>query len=735
MDPIESALYEFDCYQLDVNEGMLLRNGEPVNLQWKAFETLCVLVRSEGRLVSREELIETIWPDSFVEENNLSQQIRALRKLLGNGEEGVQFIETVPRRGYRFLPPVKIPSELPAGENGGTVQTGIEQPNEPANIFSGPTIKAESRAAEPAPVPVRRSFSRKALVITVFCLSIVSALGFISWRNRPRAVSDKIWNNTGAAAQTLFASAVVEQISGADDGVISPDGKRLIYTTEVAGKESMWLQQVASGRAIQIAGPQDGGYGKLLFSSDSEFVYYSTGTEKGFEVYRISMLGGDPEKLVDGIGAQFALSPENTRIAAITRDPEKKLCNLVVFDLAQKTSVPISSQSFSRCFGALAWSPNGRFIAASLGISESGASDNELVEISVDGQEMRSLTSERWAIIRDIVWRADRRSVLLAGRKKYTDFVQVWRVWRSTGEATQMSNDTSNYSTISLTDNGGTLVAKKTDIKSDLYVAPADMPDRGTALVHAFGRIAWLPDGRIVRSPYKQDELWTINPDGSGQVQIGSNYEGSVAVSPDGRHIYSVSAESGSFHIWRMGRDGSNRIQLTKTKESEQYPVVSPDNRWVYFDSISSEGTSIKRMPVSGGASHTVQGVGASRPSLSPDGQLLAFIQKNENGVGPYGIGLSFADGRNTSRIDPAGNIMGSRIEWAEDSTAIYYAAEERDSTVNIWRHPLNGEPPVKITNFSNDRIFDFLFSPDRSRIAYVRGNWTHNVVKMDFVD
>src|SRR5687767_14767202 len=104
----ERSIYEFHNFQLDIGKGKLLRDSNPVSMQWKTFELLCTLVKSNGNLLTRDELMDKLWADTFVEENNLSQHIRLLRKVLGEGENGHTFIETIPRRGYRFLPEVRI---------------------------------------------------------------------------------------------------------------------------------------------------------------------------------------------------------------------------------------------------------------------------------------------------------------------------------------------------------------------------------------------------------------------------------------------------------------------------------------------------------------------------------------------------------------------------------------------------------------------------------------------------
>jgi|GEM_PF-273186 len=111
----EKELYEFSRFRLDVGERLLLRDGKRVSLPDKAFDTLCVLVRHGGELVSKDELINKVWTDSIVEENNLDQKISMLRQALGGrGKTKEKFIETVRGHGFRFLPEVRyIAAENP----------------------------------------------------------------------------------------------------------------------------------------------------------------------------------------------------------------------------------------------------------------------------------------------------------------------------------------------------------------------------------------------------------------------------------------------------------------------------------------------------------------------------------------------------------------------------------------------------------------------------------------------
>jgi len=102
-------LFEFGAFTLDMAERLLLRDGQRVALTPKVFETLVVLVEHRGRLVEKDKLMKLVWPHTYVEEANLTNNISTLRKALGEGG-GATYIETIPRIGYRFKAPVR---ELP----------------------------------------------------------------------------------------------------------------------------------------------------------------------------------------------------------------------------------------------------------------------------------------------------------------------------------------------------------------------------------------------------------------------------------------------------------------------------------------------------------------------------------------------------------------------------------------------------------------------------------------------
>jgi pimeloyl-ACP methyl ester carboxylesterase/DNA-binding winged helix-turn-helix (wHTH) protein len=103
-----NKIYSFGKFRLDENERLLFDGKETISLTPKAFDTLVLLVKNGGRVLSKEKIMQTVWEDSFVEENNLAQNISSLRKVLCEAKDGIKYIETVSKHGYRFIVPVEI---------------------------------------------------------------------------------------------------------------------------------------------------------------------------------------------------------------------------------------------------------------------------------------------------------------------------------------------------------------------------------------------------------------------------------------------------------------------------------------------------------------------------------------------------------------------------------------------------------------------------------------------------
>src|SRR5512132_3816665 len=169
-----SEFYEFGSFRLKSGERVLLRGEDLVSLTPKAFDILLTLLENDGRIVPKDDLMKRVWPNTFVEEGNLTQNVSLLRKALGESANGPQFIETVPRRGYRFVAPVNR-----GGENGqdNLIESAARLPTQL------PTNAQQTQAST-----ARRLRRLPAVALTLaIVLVAVAGIAYLSARNKAGA--------------------------------------------------------------------------------------------------------------------------------------------------------------------------------------------------------------------------------------------------------------------------------------------------------------------------------------------------------------------------------------------------------------------------------------------------------------------------------------------------------------------------------------------------------------------
>ncbi len=143
------SLFEFGAFRLEPAEHRLTRDNQQVSLPPKTFELLVYLVENHGRLVTKDQIMRAVWPGSFVEDANLTVSISALRKILGKDDSDLQYIETVPKRGYRFTVPVtevKSPESIPTqrGEEASSL-AGISRFEPQGPLLVSPSVRRVNR--------------------------------------------------------------------------------------------------------------------------------------------------------------------------------------------------------------------------------------------------------------------------------------------------------------------------------------------------------------------------------------------------------------------------------------------------------------------------------------------------------------------------------------------------------------------------------------------------------------
>src|ERR1017187_3255909 len=273
-------VYEFGPFHMDPDKQILLRGNDPVPVTPKAFETLLVLVRRSREVVTKEELLKEVWPDSFVEESNLSQNIFLLRKALGDTAENRQYIVTLPGRGYRFVAPVRTVTDQ--GE------ALVAQARTRTQIVIEENESERDQALKALPIPQKPGAGLKFL-LSMTALAVLLALGaFLLIRNRrlTQITHDKEWEQL-----TFFTDSAVYP-------ALSPDGRMLAFirgSDSFMGRGQISVKLLPSGEPVQLT-KDDAEKLAPSFSPDGSRIVYSI--IEPWDTWEVSALGGDPHLLL-----------------------------------------------------------------------------------------------------------------------------------------------------------------------------------------------------------------------------------------------------------------------------------------------------------------------------------------------------------------------------------------------------------------------------------------------------
>jgi Tol biopolymer transport system component/DNA-binding winged helix-turn-helix (wHTH) protein len=703
----EKHLYRFGIFNLCADENVLRRESEVVPLTPKMFDLLLVLVKNSGRVLEKDFLLKAVWPDSFVEEGNISFNIRQLRKALGDDAQAPTYIETVPRRGYRFVADVKEVLPEPESENG----------DNPADVEA---VQTKAQQLKKYVVP--------SVAVSVL---LVGAIVIGSWFIR---------SNNFDSAPVLSAPFASEKLSTTGTvygAAISPDGKTVVYSNRNAGKQSVWLRQLESNNNIEIIPPSEEDYYEFTFAPDGNSIYFSRairGIENHIDIYRVSIFGGIPEKIVDGTEGSISVSPDGNKLSfvrCLRRDDE--WCSLWLSDLNDgKKERKLTSRPRPIRIADIEISPDGKSVAFAVGQSRNAANEFNLAKFDLETGTEQPITSEKFFNIKNLLWLPDQSGLLLTASRIPNKYFRIWHVSASSGAAEPLTKDSEAYSILSLDNLANSLVS--TQIKQDfrLYVFDIENKSEKRFLTDA-ARAAFAPDGRIyfASTMSGNDEIWSINLDGSGQRQLTNDPagDGSPIVSPEGKSVFFASNRSGEAHVWRMSSDGSNQTQITR--KGGGVPVFA-----------SSDGTSLYYRHAINGTLWLVSlengeeslFLDQSKPffAFSPDGSMVAFEERK--GEKPSLTIISPHDSRAIKSFElPKEKSRLLEFAWLPNGKSIMYLMSDVEyKKTALYEQPFNGEPVRKIVDLDDEQLSETLsltISPDGKSFALVQGGWKHDAV------
>lgn len=694
-------LYEFSGFRLDTRERTLRRDGRIVPLQPKTLDVLCVLVTRAGQVVTKKELMEAVWADSFVEESNLTQSVYTLRRTLGE-----QLIETLPRRGYRFAAPVAAITGSPSGKTTG--------------VFRSKKLVIAIAAALVILLPVA--------IFTVYRFSA---------KNTPsESPADKV------DLQRLTFSGNVSS------PVIAPDGRSFAFSTG----DALFLQDIGSGSSIRIEVAGHKIFGNLQFSPDGEHLYFrdSMRPDRGGNVFRVSRLGGTAQKVIDNVWSTPGFSPDGKNVAFIRFFPERSEFNLVTraVDSGEERSILSRTQpnNLLRLIFP-AWSPDSKkVLIIEQAPAPRGAS--RLLVVDVASGIGQPIETPKFSQLEQAVWHPVTGDIYVAGREN-NRFFQLWRISYPGGDIKRITNDLNIYRYISISADGHSMLARQGTSYSHLWTAASDdlqnlkQLTSGNLNRDGSDGLAWTPSGELIYATRIMGavDLWSLKTSDGSKRQLtdkaGSNNENPF-ISADGKFIFFNSNRDGARHVWRIGINGEGPAAITSgEKERDFWPNVSPDGLLLYYLQKGPGGNIIVRRFLSDDRTEALTEPGRISPdnslTLSPDGRFLAFgstAGKDEGSEesGTIRFGIMQVDSPGQVRfIDVKATVP--KIFWSPDGKSIDFIEDAPDGS-RIWRQDVeDGARPRLLTTVPRDQVFGLAWSADGKTLAISRGRQVNDAI------
>lgn len=740
----------FGEFEIDADHRLLLKRGEAVPLNSKTFDLLLTLAENHGRVLSKNDLLDKVWENQFVEENNLTVHVAALRKALGETKNEHRFIVTVPGKGYQFV------AELDGTTNGDIVVESRrverivveeeieEQTDGNARALENGHTAYRGLAARSAVQPLGWGIRKRRFAIVIIGIFVLASTGGYVFRER-------LW--AGSASAAPFVQHRVRQLTTngkVGTAALSPDGKLFAYTIDDLGQKSLSLGYVDGGNHLELRPAAEATYRSLVFSPDNSQLYFSIRDEKNlkFTLYKMPILGGVPTKLVDDVG-HFSLSPDGKQLALARRDNEQKKDFIVIsaIDGSDRRDVAWFPTDLSFRWDTISWSADGRRLALSA-VKDGTYYFDDLAIVDISSGEVSRVPLEDFREITKTAWLKDGSGLIVTAieRSSHSSVPQYRCVHVSLADkATALiTTDRSNYGASWHNDAGTTLsLSTETDLLlgvehrqlSNVWVAPAnDLASAHQITFSSFGKydglwgMDWTPDGRLIytTSDTTSQFLSEMNGDGSEQKPITApgQVDSVLTVSADGRYVLFHSTRNGGLDIWRTDIDGSNPKQLTFGGKGF-HPAPSPDGRWVYYKSWLNIGE-LCRVPMDGGQPECLNNKETSWMSFSPDGKYLAasYITDKQR------LAIYSAETNELLKqfdLPKTGTLyMGSR--WTPDSKAVTY----RDNAYGYWTQTIEGGEPKRLEGLPREKMYNFSWSRDGKWLAYVRGQEIRDVVLIE---
>ena len=724
--------FEFNPKSLE-----LRRSGIRVKLQDQPGQILSALLQTPGDLVTREELRTRLWTsDTFVDfDHSLNTAIKRLRDVLGDSADNPVFIETLSRRGYRFMAPME---QLENGERNGNGfgaknghglngnGNGSGEAGFLGRVTGGATGRWSARIIW---------WGLAGLLITTGAVSAGWHAGHRSIRPlQPREVR----------LTTNSPDAPVE------GGAISPDGKMLIYSDKIG----VHIKDTTSGEIHQLALPAEFKVTSASWFPDQSHILASAvpGAKERSGLWKISLLGGAPQKLTDD-GEQARVSPDGKKVAFLRGEyPRREIWTMSV-DGSELGKEVDSSGSI---YGVPVWSPDSRILAFVCVIYFPNWNDEDVqIETHVVGSGQNQIVVKDRQLNSGLAWLADGRLVFsLSEPPPAQGDTNVWampldaKTGLASGERVRITNGPDHKPVMDASADGKKILFMRTNIQPAVYIANIDKksktvgwPQRLTLDDRRNLPYEWTPDGSSVLflsnregkfHIYKQavgqgtpelldtggnePNILRLNPDRTkvlyttlkahGASEQAIERDAAAEKRPEAKASADISTSAGQnlqiYRIMRVPLNGGESQEVLEWPEINNFQCARMPSRECIFSSYANQSLEFYEFDADSGKSSLMFKISDTEWSLynwtlSPDGALLALAKKLR-AQDEAEIQIMSLRGGSTRKIALKEWRSVRAIDWAADSKSIWTCASPREGEEVIVNVDLQGhvKPAVK---------------------------------------
>lgn len=695
MQSIAKNTIRFAAFEVDLQSGVMCKHGLRIKLQDQPFKILVALLERPGEIVTRDELRERVWGnETFVDfDHGLSAAVNRLRDALSDSADNPRYVETVARRGYRFIAPLQT------------------KPKPIESISAGPV-----------------SARRKLVWIAVASLAAVSLVALGAWLARGRS---SLPPHQLVQVTSLIGSETMPSFS--------PDGQQLafVWNGEKEDNTDIYVKMVGSETALRLTS-NPGADLLPSWSPDGRQIAFVR-VQGATGIYLVSPLGGREQKLVELPGVDHrARGPETAivgdllypivnrpswsadgkflALARYSEPPEPGDGVVLRLPVNGGDPRPILSPPPGAWYKHPTFSPDGRSLAVAL-CKGPNECQIQLVPLSPEllpEGEPKTILPPRGQF-RGIAWMPDGNSLIVAGFS--LPHFYSWRVSTkkpAEPERIEMAGADAIWPAISR--RGSRFAFARNIVQADLWrleLGGKWLPFLSSTARDTFPQFS--PDGKRIAFQSARggaNDIWVAKADGTEAVQITKKPDGDNGApiwSPDGKWLaFGSSRKGGGSDVWIVDSEGGPPRQLTHAPGSQGNPSWSHDGRFINFSSDRSGRREVWRMPVEGGAAKQITQNGAVVPIESTDGMTLYYEKDPARTDGIFALPLAGGVERRVIS-DPI-----VRFSFAVVPDGIYYITPRDEKFCDIRFYKFADGGTQVVAEIERPVAFGLSVSPDR---------------------